>query len=94
MAIEPKKNIMPTQDPKERSCNFHEVALGYDLETAQREAHRCLNCKNKPCVEGCPVNIDIPGFIDLIKKGDIEGSYRHISLSSSFRISCLQDLLS
>ncbi len=88
MAIEPKKNIMPTQDPKERACNFHEVALGYDLETAQREAQRCLNCKNKPCVEGCPVNIDIPGFIDLIKNGDIEGAYKHISLSSSLPAVC------
>ena len=62
-----KKNPMPTQDPEVRSHNFEEVALGYTLEQAVDEANRCLNCKNKPCVGGCPVAIDIPAFIAKIK---------------------------
>ncbi len=88
MPINPKKNEMPTQKPEERAHNFKEVALGYDAQTALAEANRCLNCKNKPCVSGCPVNIDIPGFIDLIKKGDYEGAYQHISKSSSLPAVC------
>ncbi len=54
-----KKNEMPAQEPNVRNKNFKEVALGYSKETAVDEANRCLNCKNKPCVNGCPVNIDI-----------------------------------
>ena len=88
MAIEPKKNPMPTQAPEERAHNFDEVALGYTYEMAKAEAARCLNCKNKPCVNGCPVNIDIPGFIDYIKNDDIEGAYKHISKSSSLPAVC------
>ena len=88
MAIEPKKNPMPTQAPEERAHNFDEVALGYTYEMAKAEAARCLNCKNKPCVDGCPVNIDIPGFIDYIKNNDMEGAYRHISRSSSLPAVC------
>ena len=57
------RNPMPHQDPAVRSKNFDEVALGYSEETALDEAERCLNCKTKPCVQGCPVNIDIPSFI-------------------------------
>ena len=58
-----KKNEMPSQDPNVRNKNFKEVALGYTYETAVNEAQRCINCKNPACVQGCPVNIDIPSFI-------------------------------
>ena len=68
MAIIPKKHEMPTQDPKVRARNFSEVALGYTEETAIAEAQRCLDCKNKPCVGGCPVKIYIPEFINAVKK--------------------------
>lgn len=88
MAIEPKKHEMPTQDAKARACNFNEVALGYTAEIAVEEANRCLNCKNKPCISGCPVNIEIPDFIDHIKKGDFEGAYQVISKSSSLPAVC------
>ena len=88
MAIEPKKHEMPTQDAKARACNFNEVALGYTAEIAVDEANRCLNCKNKPCISGCPVNIEIPDFIDQIKKGDFEGAYQVISKSSSLPAVC------
>ena len=66
--MSPKKLEMPVQDPIVRSGNFEEVALGYTLEMAQEEASRCLNCKNSPCVNGCPVNVNIPGFISEIQK--------------------------
>ena len=75
-------------DPIERSKCFEEVALGYDEETAVAEAKRCLNCKNRPCVQGCPVNINIPDFISLIKQGDFEGAYKEISRSSSLPAVC------
>ena len=58
---------MPQQDPKVRARNFLEVATGYTMQMALDEASRCLNCKHKPCVDGCPVNIDIPDFIQNIK---------------------------
>ena len=89
MAINPKKHEMPTQDPQVRAHNFNEVALGYTAEIAVDEASRCLNCKNKPCVAGCPVNINIPGFIDYVKKNDFEGAYRVISQSSSLPAVCV-----
>ena len=82
------KNPMPTQDPKVRAHNFDEVALGYDEATAIDEALRCLNCKNMPCVSGCPVNIHIPEFIARIKEGDFEGAYKIISKSSSLPAVC------
>ena len=88
MAIEPKKNEMPVQASGARAKNFDEVALGYSSEVAVNEAQRCLNCKNRPCMEGCPVNIDIPGFINRIKEGDFEGAYDVISLSSSLPAVC------
>ena len=88
MAINPKKHPMPTQRAEERAHNFHEVALGYTAEIAVEEAKRCLNCKNKPCVQGCPVNIQIPEFISHIKTGDFEGAYQTISLSSSLPAVC------
>ena len=83
-----KKNEMPTQDPKVRACNFHEVAQGYDEATAIDEANRCLNCKTMPCVSGCPVNIHIPEFITKIKEGDFEEAYNIISKSSSLPAVC------
>ena len=88
MAINPKKHEMPTQEPAVRAHNFDEVALGYSEEIAIAEAQRCLNCKNAPCVNGCPVNIDIPNFISHIKDGDFEGAYNVISLSSSLPAVC------
>lgn len=88
MAIQPKKHEMPVQEPSERARNFEEVALGYDEKTAVAEAQRCLNCKNRPCVEGCPVNIAIPDFITKIKSGDFEGAYSVISESSSLPAVC------
>ncbi len=82
------KNPMPTQEPKVRAGNFQEVALGYTQETAVDEARRCLNCKNSPCVSGCPVNIRIPEFIEKIKESDFEGAYQIISQSSSLPAVC------
>ena len=88
MAAFSERNPMPTQDPKERAHNFNEVALGYDEETALREASRCLNCKNKPCVSNCPVNIHIPEFIKKITEKDYEEAYRIISETSSLPAVC------
>ena len=88
MAIDPKKHEMPVQDPQVRAHNFNEVALGYTHETALAEAARCLNCKNRPCIEGCPVNIAIPDFISCLKKDDIEGAYDVINKSSSLPAIC------
>ena len=83
-----KKNEMPVQDPMVRNGNFLEVALGYTEEQAVNEAERCLNCKNKPCVGGCPVSIDIPAFITKIKEHDFEGAYQIISKSSALPAVC------
>ena len=88
MAIVPKKHEMPTQEPAVRARNFREVALGYDEETAVAEALRCLNCKNRPCVTGCPVNIRIPDFIAKMKERDFEGAYDVITESSSLPAVC------
>ena len=88
MPIEPKKHPMPVQDPKVRAHNFDEVALGYDEKTAVAEAARCLNCKNRPCVAGCPVNISIPEFISKVKTGEFEEAYKIISASSSLPAVC------
>ena len=82
------RNAMPTQDPKVRAHNFDEVALGYTEEMALDEANRCLNCKNMPCVSGCPVKIHIPEFISKIKEGDFEGAYQIITKSSSLPAVC------
>ncbi|MBR3687003.1 MAG: NADPH-dependent glutamate synthase [Clostridia bacterium] len=79
---------MPTQDAQVRAHNFQEVALGYTEEMAIDEAMRCLNCKNMPCVNGCPVKIHIPEFISKIKEGDFEGAYQIISKSSSLPAVC------
>ena len=76
------------QDAKERAKNFKEVCLGYDLEEAKCEASRCINCKNAQCVKGCPVAIDIPGFIEQVKEGNIEEAYQIISQSSALPAVC------
>ncbi|MBR5506286.1 MAG: dihydropyrimidine dehydrogenase, partial [Clostridia bacterium] len=83
-----KKNEMPAQLPDVRNKNFSEVALGYTKEQAIDEAKRCLNCKNKPCVGGCPVCIDIPAFIAMVAEGDFEAAYDIISASSSLPAVC------
>ena len=83
-----KRNEMPTQDALVRAHNFDEVALGYTEEQAIDEANRCLNCKNMPCVVGCPVKIHIPEFITKIKEGDFEGAYQIIAKSSSLPAVC------
>ena len=86
--MSPKRNEMPTQDPVARGKNFDEVALGYSEEQAIDEANRCLNCKNMPCVDGCPVKIHIPEFIAKIKEGEFEEAYQIITKSSSLPAVC------
>ncbi len=88
MALDPKKHEMPTQDPKVRAHNFDEVALGYDEATAVAEASRCLNCKNQPCVSGCPVNIHIPDFLKQVREGNFEEAYKIITQTSSLPAVC------
>ncbi len=88
MALHPKKHEMPTQAPEVRAHNFDEVALGYPVEIALEEAKRCLNCKNRPCVAGCPVNVNIPDFIMKVKEGDFEGAYQIINQTSSLPAVC------
>ena len=83
-----ERTAMPEQDPKVRATNFDEVALGYTAEMAAAEASRCLNCKNKPCVSGCPVNVRIPEFIAKVAEGDIEGAYKIIKSTSSLPAVC------
>lgn len=82
------KNEMPSQDPNVRNKNFLEVALGYTEEQALDEAARCLNCKNHPCVDGCPVNVRIPEFIQKIVEKDYEGAYQVIHQTSSLPAVC------
>ena len=76
------------QEPLIRAKNFDEVCLGYNDEEAALEASRCLNCKNPQCVTGCPVNINIPGFISRLKENDIKGAYEVLTLSSSLPAVC------
>ncbi len=76
------------QKPEERAANFKEVCLGYNKEEAMQEAARCINCKNAQCIKGCPVSIDIPGFIEQVKNGDIEKAYKIISESSALPAVC------
>ena len=83
-----ERNPMPSQDPKVRARNFDEVALGYTEQMAIDEADRCLNCKNAPCVSGCPVGISIPSFIQKVKVGEFEEAYRIITESSSLPAVC------
>ena len=83
-----KKNPMPEQAPDVRNKNFEEVALGYTAEMAVDEAKRCLHCKNRPCVAGCPVNVRIPEFIAKVAEGDFAGAYREIALTNSLPAVC------
>lgn len=83
-----KKVPVREQEPKVRAANFEEVCLGYNKEEAMEEAQRCLDCKNAQCVKGCPVSIDIPGFISQIKEGNFEESYQVISKASALPAVC------
>lgn len=83
-----KANEMPHQEPLVRNKNFLEVAIGYDAQTAMDEALRCLHCKHKPCISGCPVQIHIPDFIAKVAEGDFEAAYQIISESSSLPAVC------
>ena len=86
--MDPKKCPMPSQEPNVRNKNFKEVALGYTEEMAVNEAKRCLQCKNHPCRSGCPVEIDIPGFIKHVAEGDFEAAYHVIAQSSALPAVC------
>ncbi len=86
--MQQNKNSMPVQEAEVRRQNFSEVALGYSSEAAVSEAERCLNCKNAPCISGCPVGIKIPDFISLIKKGEFEEAYGVIAASSALPAVC------
>ena len=83
-----KKVPVREQDPKVRATNFDEVCLGYNKEEAMEEASRCINCKNAQCVKGCPVSINIPGFIEQVKEGNMEAAYQVISESSALPAVC------
>ena len=83
-----QKNPMPSQDPNVRNKNFQEVALGYTEEQALDEAARCLNCKNRACMQGCPVMVHIPEFIAEVAKGDFEAAYQIISNTSALPAVC------
>jgi len=88
MSISLKRHPMPEQDPKVRAKNFDEVTLGYTAELAQAEAQRCLNCKTAPCRKGCPVQIDIPAFIKLIKEDDLDASITKIKEANGLPAVC------
>lgn len=83
-----KKVPVREQDPQVRATNFNEVCYGYNLEEAQEEASRCINCKNAKCIGGCPVNIDIPKFIEEVKAGNIEDAFKTINQYSSLPAVC------
>ena len=86
--MDPKKCPMPVQEPDVRNKNFDEVALGYTYDMAINEARRCLNCKNRPCVEGCPVSIRIPDFIERVANEDIDGAFEVLNESTSLPAVC------
>lgn len=86
--MSPKKVKMPEQDPLKRNSNFNEVALGYTEEMAIEEAQRCLQCKTKPCVAGCPVNVHIPEFIKLVAEGKFEEAYHKIRETNTLPAIC------
>ena len=79
---------MPEQDPKVRARNFLEVPIGYTIKMAQEEAERCLQCKKPGCVTGCPVGVDIPGFIDLLAQGDMSGAIRNLWTKNALPAVC------
>ncbi|MDD3367810.1 MAG: NADPH-dependent glutamate synthase [Lachnospiraceae bacterium] len=83
-----KKVPVREQNPADRAHNFEEVCLGYNKEEAMEEASRCLNCKNAQCIQGCPVSINIPGFIEKVKEGDVAAAYQVISQSSALPAVC------
>ncbi|HPU35813.1 MAG TPA: FAD-dependent oxidoreductase, partial [Bacillota bacterium] len=87
-AIKPQKNPMPVQDPALRVKNFNEVALGYSEAAVIDEASRCLHCKNMPCRQGCPVDIDISGFIKLAAEGDFAGAAKKIKEKNALPAVC------
>ena len=82
------KTPMPEQDPNVRNKNFKEVTLGYTAEMAINEAKRCLQCKKPLCRSGCPVEIDIPGFIAKVAEGDFEAAYQIIAATSAVPAVC------
>ncbi|MBQ8399590.1 MAG: NADPH-dependent glutamate synthase [Clostridia bacterium] len=86
--MQKERTPMPTRDPKERAKDFFEVTTGYTMEMALNEAARCLDCKNSPCVAGCPVGVHIPEFIRELKNSDPEAAYKVISLSSTLPAVC------
>ncbi|AUG58165.1 NADPH-dependent glutamate synthase [Acetivibrio saccincola] len=86
--MSPKKVPMPEQNPNERIKNFLEVALGYTEEMAVEEAQRCLQCKHRPCVSGCPVNVKIPDFIKLVAEGKFQEAYEKIKETNSLPAVC------
>ncbi len=88
MADMMKKVPVREQDAKERACNFEEVCLGYNADEAVAEAQRCLNCKNAHCVQGCPVSINIPGFVEKVQEGDFAAAYQVIRESSALPAVC------
>ena len=83
-----QKAEMPEQDPVVRAGNFEEVALGYDAETAMKEAARCLDCKNSPCRTGCPVSVKIPRFLEKVREGDFDAAYEIITSTNSLPAVC------
>jgi len=92
LQAKPKKKVprqpMPEQDPQERSHNFNEVPYGYSQETAVIEASRCIQCRNPLCVQGCPVRIDIPGFIKLIAERDFRGAIQKMKETNMLPAIC------
>ena len=86
--MKPDKTAMPVQDPGIRITNLDEVALGYTEAMAREEAERCLHCRHRPCVNGCPVNVNIPEFIEKVKEGEYEDAYQIIALTSSLPAVC------
>ncbi len=86
--MQPQKTPMPEQEPWIRNQNFKEVALGYTAEMARNEAARCLNCKNKPCVNGCPVNVQIPDFLQQVAAGDFDGAYKTVTATNALPAVC------
>ncbi|MEG2037014.1 MAG: dihydropyrimidine dehydrogenase, partial [Ruthenibacterium sp.] len=86
--MDAKKCPMPVQEPEVRSRNFKEVALGYTYDMAVNEAKRCLACKNKPCVTGCPVQIDIPAFLGCVANEDMDGAFAVLNAQSALPAVC------